>query len=115
VVLDITFVTPHGDINFPSPHSGNGFFFRLLTAISIFLSPHGDNHFFFLGLIVACSPCSSSFELNGFCTIFLQPDCCLLAMLELLQAERPLHDIPLALRPRPLLAISIYYLPHGNN
>jgi hypothetical protein len=81
-----------------------------LTAISIFLSLHGDNRFFFLGLTVACWPCSSSFKLNGFCMIFLRPDCRLLAMFKLLQAERPLHDIPLALRPRPLTAIFLLAL-----
>jgi hypothetical protein len=106
---------PHSDINFSFLYSGNQFFFCLLMAISIFLSPHGDNRIFFLGLIVACSPCSSSFMLNGVCTIFLWPDCRLLPIFELLQAERPLHNILLALRPGPLLAISIYYSPHGDN
>jgi hypothetical protein len=106
---------PHGNINFSLPHGGNRFFFHLLTAISIFLSLHGDYQFFFLGLIVACLLCLSSFELNGFCRIFLRPDCRLLAMFDLLQAERPLHDIPSALRSRPLLAILIYHSPHGDN
>jgi hypothetical protein len=36
-------------------------------------------------------------------------------MFELLWAEWPLHNIPLALWPRPLPAISIYYSPDGDN
>jgi hypothetical protein len=119
-------IAPHGDIRYYilSCLPAISIFLRLMAVIKFlsasswqyqfFLTPHSDNQFFFLGLIVTCLPCSSSFKLNGICTILLRPDCCLLTMFKLLRAERPLHNIPLALRLRPLLAISIYYSPHGN-
>jgi hypothetical protein len=57
-------------IDFSLPHGKNQFYLpdgdSRLTGILIFLSLHSDNQFFFLSLIVACSPCLSSFELNGF-------------------------------------------------
>jgi hypothetical protein len=42
-------------------------------------------------------------------------DCCLLAIFELLQAERPLHDITYGLAAAPPLGNIDFLLPHGDN
>ncbi len=116
----IDFIPPYGDsrltaiIVFFFASWQESISFRL-TAIHASRQYRFSYHFtviidlYSFGLIVACLPCSSSFERNGFCTIFLRPDCCLLAMFELLQAEWPLHDIHSALQPRPITAIINFF------
>ncbi len=71
--------------------------------------------------IVACSPCSSSFKLNGFCTIFLWPYSRAPSRQYFfgLAAAPPLGDIDLLFASRRRLTAILFNrlaaVPHGNS